>query len=276
MKNLFILILNVIFLFNGYSQKKEKKKIKEEYIESISLSGNQKNHFTEYNISGEPIKKGKWKFNDTIKKEIIKTDVYKVLTEKEKNYTYAYDKNNNIISKTLFYTKEDNVDQFENYIKSYEILIYDYKNRLYKSELFRASIDTTDSGIEELNDYYIDYTIGEKKLSQEFIRYNFKKESIIKYNKNNQIELKIEFDFYAFDNYERYDYFYDTLGNIESYTIQKLISDETSTNSGANIIDWQSEYSVTYKFDEFNNWIERITYEDTELFLKEKRQLKYY
>lgn len=271
MKNLFILILNVIFLFNGYSQNKEKKKIKEEYIESISLSGNQKNHFTEYSISGEPIKKGNWKFNDTIKKEIIKTDVYKILTEKEKNYTYTYDKNNNIISKTLFYTKEDNVGQFENYIKSYEILIYDYKNRLYKSELFRATIDTTDSGYDELNDYYIDYTKGKKKLSQEFIKYNFNKESIIKYNKNNQIELKIEFDFYSFDNdEERYDYFYDTLGNIESYTIQR-----TSTNSSDNNFDWQSEYSVTYKFDEFDNWIERITYEETELFLTEKRHLIY-
>lgn len=263
-----------------FSQEKSKKTIKEEYIEKTSNTKHKNRWFNTFNKKGEMISDGGWEFSkdSTV---FVKKYTRKVLTVKERKLKYNYNKDKKVVTETEFFKKEDKVGQFTGFIKNYNCFIYDDNNRLNKTLYYEATIDTTDSGLEELNEDWEAYRRGIRKLNTNYIDYNLKLISSKKFNKKEQLER--ETDMLPL---EGYDYFYDEDGNLESYSkfhikygkeieIWNLryfdIENEIFEN-----YNLEGEYSVQYKFDEFGNWIEQTTLKNGYFHSKKTRHLVYY
>lgn len=284
MKNIISLLFFLTITF-CYSQNNAKKIIKEVYVERTDLTDNDKHtEFIEFNITGEPIAEGEWSF-DTAKKTYQKKDVYKIETEKEKEYKYEYDKNKNIISKTR-YVKEGKYMSFVGYVKSYEVLLYNYKNKLHKSIIYCAKIDTLDAGREQFNQDPEGYMSGAKNIGVEYLKYDLKKTYIEQFNEKGQTVSLVSLFSLEGAEYDSYDDF----GNVNSYTKYKLRHNER--NSNMDFISWYSgadlesemfsaenregEYTVNYKYDAFGNWIEKLTFIDKKEFEKKVRHIVYF
>src|SRR5574343_351122 len=282
MKKVLFLLFYFSHLSIVFSQEVSKKNIKEAYTESIDSKNHKDFYFKEYNQKGEEITYGNWIKDSLSKKPFKKTKSYKIETEKE--YKYVFDKNNNIISKTSFYKESKYIKHFAGQIKSHEILLYNYKNNLFKSTSYNAIIDTTDSGREFFNEDPKAYLVGIKNIGVEYLSYDLKMSSIKKYNEEGQLILYID----LYDN-SGIEYFYNNQGVLESYTEYNLKNEEISL-WGYYQREWEDkiiqdknivgEYSIQYKYDEYGNWIEKTTYNDkyinSKFYKKEIRNIVYY
>ncbi|MDI9308812.1 MAG: hypothetical protein QM535_01255 [Limnohabitans sp.] len=278
-------LLIIIFLFQSFfpvAQRKEIKKIKEEFIVQLNKNQAADSIYKEYNSNGEILSEGNWIFKNNAYK---KTNIKKVLSDTELNIQIIKDKEGNIISKTEYFTDKDYQRNLQGLILRYEIMLYNQKN-LFKKYVYHSQVDTTDAGREELNYIRtsgdeIAYKKGYKKLNKKFIKYYLKKTSEEEYDENNKL-------FHYLDLFDRkaYEYIYDDHGNQIGYYLyeEKPRRDNYflswfENNFEDTIFDKENlkdEYSIKYQYDEFGNWIIQNVYSKSgELFEKTEKHLVY-
>lgn len=279
-------LLIIIFLFQSFfsvAQKKEIKKIKEEFIVQLNKNQSADSIYKEYNSNGEILSEGNWIFKNNAYK---KTNIKKVLSDTELNIQIIKDKEGNIISKTEYFTDKDYQRDLQGLILRYEIMLYNQKN-LFKKYVYHSQVDTTDAGREELNYIRtsgdeIAYKKGYKKLNKKFIKYYLKKTSEEEYDENNKL-------FHYLDLFDRkaYEYIYDDNGNQIGYYLYEekprhdnyFLSwfENNFEDTIFNKENLKDEYSIKYKHDEFGNWIIQNVYsKNGKLFEKTERHLVYF
>ncbi|MQP51472.1 MULTISPECIES: hypothetical protein [unclassified Flavobacterium] len=276
LKNNFLFTFYLISII-AFSQKNEQKKIKEEYIEKTSNTNHKTRWFNTFNSNGEIISDGDWEYSKD-STTFIKTYTSKVLTEEEKKLDYKYNTNKKIITKTEFFKAKDSVGQFLGFIKNYECFMYDNESRLVKTIYYKSTIDTTDFGLEEMNEDYPAYKNGTKLININHIKYNFRPVISKIFNKKGQLEREV----YLLE-LEGYDYFYDEEGNLNSYSKfqnrgEIKIWDLTYFDFESEIFkknNLEGEYSIKFIYDQFGNWVEKTTFKEGYFYSKATRKIIY-